>query len=84
MLQFRDAPGTTLPLQQQLAWGPAPRRAFLGRLRGRARRHVRNAMAHLVESQFLLRANGALVFGFAAACAVAAIVVDVARWFTAW
>ncbi len=45
-------------------------------------------MAHLVEKQFLLRANGALVLGLIggglAACAVAAIVVDVGRWVAAW
>jgi hypothetical protein len=44
-------------------------------------------MAHLVERQFLLRANNALVLGLIggglAACAVAAIVIDVARW-VAW
>jgi hypothetical protein len=45
-------------------------------------------MAHFVEKQFLLRANGALLLGLIggglAACAITAIVIDVARWFTAW
>jgi hypothetical protein len=45
-------------------------------------------MAHLVEKQFLLRANNALVLslvgGGLAACAVAAIVIDVTRWITDW
>jgi hypothetical protein len=45
-------------------------------------------MAHLVEKQFLQRANTALmltiVWGGLAACALGAVVYDIGRWVAAW
>jgi hypothetical protein len=45
-------------------------------------------MAHLVEKQFLLRANDTLapglVLGGMASCAIAASIYDIGAWFGAW
>ena len=45
-------------------------------------------MSHLVEKEFLQRANTALmltiVWGGLAACALGAVVYDIGRWFAAW
>jgi hypothetical protein len=45
-------------------------------------------MAHLVEKEFLWRANDAVLLGLVCggliACAAGAIVVDVGRWLSAW
>ena len=45
-------------------------------------------MTHLVEKQFLLRANSALILtligGGLVACSFGAIIYDVGRWIDAW
>ncbi len=45
-------------------------------------------MTHLVEKQFFLRANGALLLtivgGGLIACAFGATVYDIGHWFAAW
>jgi len=49
---------------------------------------MRAAMAHLVDKQFVQRANTAvllsILWGGLAACAIGAMVYDIAYWLKAW
>jgi hypothetical protein len=49
---------------------------------------MRAAMAHLVDKQFVQRANTAvllsILWGGLAACAIGAMIYDIAYWLKAW